>query len=754
MTRIAKGKQSGELWDRIILENGIVGFVFQNYVTEVNDIEVQKINLGLANTTLQKGETVSLDIGIVPTNASDKNLTFTSSNQNVVTVDSSGKLFAVSKGTAVITAKAKNNVTASIDITVYSKVTGLNLKEENLSLEIGETYKITPIVLPEDANNKNVDFNSTNEKVASINESGVITALTEGESTIKVVTKEGNFEKEVALTVIPKLEIEFEKPLKVNGNQITGWNEKTTVEKALEKIKTSYRLEFVNNNEEILSNNEYIGTESKIRVYDEDTLLREYSIILYGDVNGDGKINSIDLLVLQRHILGIDEFSGLFLKAGNTGATGQMPSSIDLLKIQRHILGIEEINQSVTISNISNIVENKEGKVILSANKENVEKNEEFEVSLNANNLKVSAFTAKIYFDSSKIELTSNDENIKKNENSIIYTWYDENGGENLKENEKLLNLSFKSKEDGISNFSLEGEFYNEKQDLVSPIIKTEEITIGKVQEELEEDENSNLVQSNDKENANLAALRLNIEGITPDFDKNLQEYYITVDNSVNNIDITAIAENRNSKINITGNKNLKEGNNTIIIKVISENNNKTKEYKIYVAKTNNKEAANTNLETLAIENSTLSPEFISSITNYSANVSNTTQNLNILAIPENQNANVKIEGNKNLKEGNNNVTITVYAEDNRILKKYEINVYKKNEKEEKEEVDLNSNTEENTEVQTVATIIDNSKEIKEVEKENFKKVTKNGLIILSGSVLVLVVIGIVVIRIKKKGGK
>ena len=581
MTRIAKGKQSGELWDRIILENGIVGFVFQNYVTEVNDIEVQKINLGLANTTLQKGETVSLDIGIVPTNASDKNLTFTSSNQNVVTVDSSGKLFAVSKGTAVITAKAKNNVTASIDITVYSKVTGLNLKEENLSLEIGETYKITPIVLPEDANNKNVDFNSTNEKVASINESGVITALTEGESTIKVVTKEGNFEKEVALTVIPKLEIEFEKPLKVNGNQITGWNEKTTVEKALEKIKTSYRLEFVNNNEEILSNNEYIGTESKIRVYDEDTLLREYSIILYGDVNGDGKINSIDLLVLQRHILGIDEFSGLFLKAGNTGATGQMPSSIDLLKIQRHILGIEEINQSVTISNISNIVENKEGKVILSANKENVEKNEEFEVSLNANNLKVSAFTAKIYFDSSKIELTSNDENIKKNENSIIYTWYDENGGENLKENEKLLNLSFKSKEDGISNFSLEGEFYNEKQDLVSPIIKTEEITIGKVQEELEEDENSNLVQSNDKENANLAALRLNIEGITPDFDKNLQEYYITVDNSVNNIDITAIAENRNSKINITGNKNLKEGNNTIIIKVISENNNKTKEYKI-----------------------------------------------------------------------------------------------------------------------------------------------------------------------------
>ena len=50
MTRIAKGKQNGELWDRVKLDNGLVGYVFQNYVEKVNDIEVTNINLSLENT--------------------------------------------------------------------------------------------------------------------------------------------------------------------------------------------------------------------------------------------------------------------------------------------------------------------------------------------------------------------------------------------------------------------------------------------------------------------------------------------------------------------------------------------------------------------------------------------------------------------------------------------------------------------------------------------------------------------------------
>ena len=77
----------------------------------------------------------------------------------------------------------------------------------------------------------------------------------------------------------------------------------------------------------------------------EVPILQEYSFILYGDSNGDGKINSVDLLVIQRDILGFQKMQDIFKKASNIKKDGKKPSSVDLLLIQRHILKIKEIEQ-------------------------------------------------------------------------------------------------------------------------------------------------------------------------------------------------------------------------------------------------------------------------------------------------------------------------------------------------------------------------------------------------------------------------
>ena len=348
MTRIAKGKQTGELWDRVKLENGIVGYVFQNYVEEVKEIEVKQINLSLENTTLQKGERVELKVQVLPEDATNKSLSFTSSNPSVVSVDSTGKLLAVSSGTATITAKSINNIACSITVRVYSRVTGISLKEENLTLQEGEIYAVVPIISPSDANNPKVVFSSSDTNIAEIDENGNVNAKMQGECKVKASTQEGNYEKEFTLTVIPKLEedaISFSKDLTVNGNQITGWGVKTSVSEVFEKITSSYEIRIKNYKGEELEQKDFIGTESKIQILDGDKVIIEYHIILYGDVNGDGNISTVDLLVLQRHILELKELTGLFLKAGNIDKTGKNPSSVDLLKIQRHILGLKEIEQ-------------------------------------------------------------------------------------------------------------------------------------------------------------------------------------------------------------------------------------------------------------------------------------------------------------------------------------------------------------------------------------------------------------------------
>lgn len=349
MTRIAKGKQKGELWDRVKLESGLVGYVFQTYVEEVPNVQVEKITLSLDKTTINKGERIKIKANISPEDAVDKTLKYSSDNTSVATVSSDGYIQGISSGSAKITAKASNGVTGTINIKVYSPVTDIITSTDNIVLQIGETYKINATVIPDDADNKNILYNTENSGIAKVDEQGIVTGETEGETSINAVSGEGTISKKIKVKVIPQIqegEIIIDESLYVEGNEISGLeNKNNTADKILNKIKTNYSVEIYNSKGSKISGNELVGTGSVIKVLNNKDLVMEYNVIMYGDVNGDGKINSVDLLVLQRHILEIEKFSGVFLKAGNIRKNGRNPSSVDLLLIQRHILGLQNIVQ-------------------------------------------------------------------------------------------------------------------------------------------------------------------------------------------------------------------------------------------------------------------------------------------------------------------------------------------------------------------------------------------------------------------------
>ena len=142
-------------------------------------------------------------------------------------------------------------------------------------------------------------------------------------------------------------ELKFDYSLHVSGNEISGIQEKiSTVQNIKSKINTSYRIQIEDSKGHVLDENNLIGTGCKLKVISNSgEILAIYKFILYGDVNGDGKINSIDLLVLQRHILEIESLQDVFYKAGNINKNGKKPSSLDSLLIQRHILGLKIIEQ-------------------------------------------------------------------------------------------------------------------------------------------------------------------------------------------------------------------------------------------------------------------------------------------------------------------------------------------------------------------------------------------------------------------------
>lgn len=348
VTRIKRGVQNGERWDKIELDNGMVGYVFQSYLKEVPKPTITNIKLSIDNTTIQKGSTNVIKIDITPQGAMEE-IVWQTSDPNIVSVDN-GNIIGLTSGVATITAKTLDGrVSDSIDITVYSKVTNIILDKQNVTLLKGNKITVSANILPEDATNKEIIWSSEDEKVASV-VNGVITA--NGVGTTSITAKAKNEEIKVACKVTVKelpdeVMLEFDESLRVEADEISRLNiEKLTVGEVKKLIKTNLKLEFYNNQNETLTEEDKIGTGSKLILKNElEEVVYEYTFIVYGDVNGDGEINSLDVLIIQKHILELKEITGVFVKSANTSKNGELPSSLDVLKIQKHILEIKYIEQ-------------------------------------------------------------------------------------------------------------------------------------------------------------------------------------------------------------------------------------------------------------------------------------------------------------------------------------------------------------------------------------------------------------------------
>ena len=217
-------------------------------------------------------------------------------------------------------------------------------------MQVGDIFKINSYIEPEDANNQNVIFESTNPDIATIDEKGIIKSNKVGEVQIIAKSEENDLIRaECNLKVVRKMEdseIHFDSSLNLNSLEISGIDYNyNTVADLKGKITTDLDIEILNNKGELLQDTDIVGTGCIVRIKENGDILRDYKIILYVDVNGDRKINSVDLLVLQRHILEIEKLDEIYKKAGNIRKNGNRPTSVDLLLIQRHILDLQIIEQ-------------------------------------------------------------------------------------------------------------------------------------------------------------------------------------------------------------------------------------------------------------------------------------------------------------------------------------------------------------------------------------------------------------------------
>lgn len=168
-----------------------------------SESDLTGVSLDRYTLTLYAGEEAEQLTATLKPEGTEATIRWTSSNQTAATVSQDGKVTPLSAGVTVVTAAA-GDYRASCIVTVQPKrvrVTGIRFEETTHTLMMGSTVTLQPIIAPDDATVKNLTWVSSDEQTATISRTGIVTALSVGETTITATTVDGGYSAEIKIIV-------------------------------------------------------------------------------------------------------------------------------------------------------------------------------------------------------------------------------------------------------------------------------------------------------------------------------------------------------------------------------------------------------------------------------------------------------------------------------------------------------------------------------------------------------------------------
>ena len=200
-TKISKLENDSKFVTQTQLDNVVIsagGFTVKNLSTsEISEIlsaisvviPVESIVASTNYLSINVGETRQITYNILPANATDKTVTYSSSDNSKVSVDQLGNIRALEEGDVLITITCSNGVSTDCQVVVSAvsevvAVTGISLNKTNVNMHTGDTLTLKATISPANATNKSVKWESSAPTVASIDNNGLVTALSDGSATI------------------------------------------------------------------------------------------------------------------------------------------------------------------------------------------------------------------------------------------------------------------------------------------------------------------------------------------------------------------------------------------------------------------------------------------------------------------------------------------------------------------------------------------------------------------------------------------
>lgn len=178
-------------------------FATSNYNPKISDYcvvtilqPVTGIMLDRSEVEIIEDESKQLIATVLPENATNKSVNWTSSDISVAMVSLDGTVYALKAGQATIMATTVDGgLVALCKVTVKAKTiqtSNIELSSNSESIAVGETLQLNAIISPDNASNKTLNWTSTNPSIASVNASGLVTAIAEGKTQIIATTTDGS----------------------------------------------------------------------------------------------------------------------------------------------------------------------------------------------------------------------------------------------------------------------------------------------------------------------------------------------------------------------------------------------------------------------------------------------------------------------------------------------------------------------------------------------------------------------------------
>ena len=226
-------------------------------------VHVQDISIKnpINPVSLVKGTTYQVEAAVLPENADNKKISYTSSNKTVISVSANGLISAENIGTATITLKAADGVSKTISVTVTAariNVTEIAVPstDENISIVKGRTHRLNATVKPDNATDKTLTYSSDHEDIASVDTNGLITAKKVGAAALTITAADG-ISKTVNVTVteaeVAVTDIEFDPPLPAQPIELGIGQEYTINAKVRPDNATNKYVRITNNAPDYIS---------------------------------------------------------------------------------------------------------------------------------------------------------------------------------------------------------------------------------------------------------------------------------------------------------------------------------------------------------------------------------------------------------------------------------------------------------------------------------------------------------------------